>query len=112
MEPHAGGQLSLRLSAGGERFHIYGTVSHARVDDGIGLRWNWETSSPVLNSAHDTNVRVEFVPVERGVEVVVTHDGLPNEIVRDAYIRGWRRCLEGMHRIVTDSARARDTVSS
>jgi NAD(P)-dependent dehydrogenase (short-subunit alcohol dehydrogenase family)/uncharacterized protein YndB with AHSA1/START domain len=109
MEPHAGGRFSLELSSGGERFHIYGTVVAATPGQGLTLRWSWETDSPILGSAKDTSVTVEFVPARGGVDVVITHEGLPSETVRDAYIRGWRRCLDGMLR-VTGSARQREDV--
>ena len=99
MEPRAGGRLSLELSTGGERFRIYGTVVAATPGQGLTLRWSWDTDSPVLGSASDTSVTVEFVPARGGVDVVVTHEGLPSEAVRDAYIRGWRRCLDGMLRV-------------
>jgi len=107
MEPHAGGRFSLQLSSGGERFHISGTVAAADPVVGLTLRWSWETDSPVLGSASDTSVTVEFVPARGGVDVVITHEGLPGETVRDAYIRGWRRCLDGMRR-VTGSDRERE----
>ena len=81
----------------------------ATPGQGLTLRWSWETDSPILGSASDTSVTVEFVAARGGVDVIVTHEGLPGETVRDAYIRGWRRCLDGMLR-VTGSARHREDV--
>jgi uncharacterized protein YndB with AHSA1/START domain len=100
MVPHAGGNFSLRMSIGGERYHLHAVVIAAAPGASLDLDWSWESSSPILGSAAGTTVKIEFVPARSGVDVVITHEGLPNEAVRDAYIRGWRRCLEGMHRVI------------
>jgi NAD(P)-dependent dehydrogenase (short-subunit alcohol dehydrogenase family)/uncharacterized protein YndB with AHSA1/START domain len=99
MEPIEGGQFSLTLSAAGDRFHIYGVVKAATPGIGLTLEWNWESTSPIVGSGKDTTVSVGFVPTRESVDVVIVHEGLPNTTVRDAYIRGWRRCLAGMHRV-------------
>jgi NAD(P)-dependent dehydrogenase (short-subunit alcohol dehydrogenase family)/uncharacterized protein YndB with AHSA1/START domain len=99
MDPYSGGRLDLRLSAGGATFHIHGTVVRATPQAGLQLRWSWESDSPILGSASDTKVTIEILPARSGVDVVITHEELPGEAVRDAYIRGWRRCLDGMARL-------------
>jgi len=104
IELHIGGAFQLRISSSGEWFHIHGTVIAAAPDTGLELQWNWESSSPILESGSGTTVNVKFVPARDGVDVVITHDALPSEGVRDAYIRGWRRCLEGMRRVVSESS--------
>lgn len=106
MEPRAGGRLHLELSSGGHRYRIRGTVTNASPGKSLSLEWSWESNSPVLGSARGTIVDVETRPAPGGTDMVVTHDGLPGEEVRDAYIRGWRRCLEGMERVVGAGRRA------
>jgi NAD(P)-dependent dehydrogenase (short-subunit alcohol dehydrogenase family)/uncharacterized protein YndB with AHSA1/START domain len=101
VEPHPGGRFNLHLSAGGNWFRINATFVAVAPDTGIELQWSWQSSSPILGSGHDTKVNVSFGPARGGVDVTVTHDGLPNETVRDAYIRGWRRCLDGMLRVAS-----------
>jgi NAD(P)-dependent dehydrogenase (short-subunit alcohol dehydrogenase family)/uncharacterized protein YndB with AHSA1/START domain len=98
MQPYAGGEFRLHVSARGDRYHIHGEVVDAVRDRSLSLRWNWESSSSILGSGQGTTVTIELVPVRDGVDVVITHEALPNEDVRDAYIRGWRRCLDGMDR--------------
>jgi NAD(P)-dependent dehydrogenase (short-subunit alcohol dehydrogenase family)/uncharacterized protein YndB with AHSA1/START domain len=107
MEPCEGGQFRLTLSAGGDRFHIYGAVKAATPGIGLTLEWNWESTSPIVGSGKGTTVTVGFVPAREGVDVVITHEALPSTAVRDAYIRGWRRCLDGMHRVVCSDQRPR-----
>lgn len=99
LEPRTGGRLNLRISSGGHRYHVYGHVRSAGPGTSLTLEWSWESDSPVLGSAHETFVNVEFRPAPGGTDVVITHEGLPGATVRDAYIRGWRRCLEGMARV-------------
>lgn len=95
MSTTGGSRFSLRMSARADSYSIYGIVT--AVSDGcLTLDWSWESTSPILGSCRGTTVNVQFARASRGVDVVITHEGLPNEAVRDAYIRGWRRCLAGM----------------
>jgi uncharacterized protein YndB with AHSA1/START domain len=103
MEPHASGRFDLRLSFAGARYHVFGTVTDATPGASLALNWSWESDSPILASGNDTSVTMTFAPARDGVDVIVTHEGLPGEVVRDAYIRGWRRCLDGMHRLIASS---------
>ena len=94
----AGGAFQLRVSSAGEWYHIHGTVDDITPEAGLELDWNWESSSPVLGAGGGTKVHVRFVPSGSGADVVILHENLPNDAVRDVYIRGWRRCLDAMHR--------------
>lgn len=107
MEPTAGGTFRLCLSVAGEQYRIHGTVISAAPNTGLSLDWSWESTSPILGSAAGTTVSVALVPAPSGVDVVITHEALPSPAVRDAYIRGWRRCLEGMHCVVERAANRR-----
>jgi NAD(P)-dependent dehydrogenase (short-subunit alcohol dehydrogenase family)/uncharacterized protein YndB with AHSA1/START domain len=100
MEPRSGAGFSLRMTARGEKYYIRGTVIAGEPGERLTLEWGWASSSPVLGSHSGTVVAVQFLPARGEVDVVITHEGLPSEAVRDAYIRGWRRCLEGMARVV------------
>jgi uncharacterized protein YndB with AHSA1/START domain len=101
MEPRSGSGFVLRMSAGGVQYFIHGTVVDVVPGERMSLDWNWVSSSPVLGTHAGTVVNVEFVPVHGDVDIVITHEGFPSEAVRDAYIRGWRRCLDGMDRLVS-----------
>ena len=92
-----GGTFQLRMSSAGEWYHIHGTVD-AVDPEGLRLDWNWESSSPLLGAGAGTKVHMRFAPSGSGTDVVILHEHLPNEGVRDMYIRGWRRCLGAMHR--------------
>jgi uncharacterized protein YndB with AHSA1/START domain len=41
-------------------------------------------------------VSVQFEPRGEMTEVVVTHDRIPNEELRDQHLLGWRGCLDGL----------------
>jgi uncharacterized protein YndB with AHSA1/START domain len=98
-ERKAGGHFAISLTSNGDSFAISGTVIAADADAGIDLAWNWKSTSRVVASGDHTMVEIDLVEVRGGVDVVVTHEGLRNDTVRDAYIRGWRRCLDGMQRV-------------
>jgi NAD(P)-dependent dehydrogenase (short-subunit alcohol dehydrogenase family)/uncharacterized protein YndB with AHSA1/START domain len=105
MEPRAGGTFRLRMRVDAEQYVIRGTVAAAVPGERLSLEWNWESTSLALGSGAGTTVTVEFMPARGGVDVVVTHESLPGEAARDAYIRGWRRCLEGMDRVAAGRGR-------
>lgn len=100
LKPVVGGEFSLRMSVSGEQYHIHGVVTDATPNQRLVLDWSWESSSPILGSGASTRVSVEILSAGGGADVVITHDGMPGVAVRDAYIRGWRRCLEGMQRVI------------
>ena len=102
-ERRAGGAFQLRVSSAGEWYRIHGTVDGVAHEAELALEWNWESSSPVLGSAAGTKVHVRFVSSGSGADVVILHEHLPNEAVRDMYIRGWRRCLEAMQPVPVHS---------
>jgi uncharacterized protein YndB with AHSA1/START domain len=47
-------------------------------------------------SLERSRVTVRFEPRGDSTEVIVIHDRLPSEAVRDSHEGGWRGCLEGL----------------
>jgi NAD(P)-dependent dehydrogenase (short-subunit alcohol dehydrogenase family)/uncharacterized protein YndB with AHSA1/START domain len=98
MELRPGGRLNLHLAVSGERFHAQATVRS--VDPAaLVLEWSWTTDSATVGSGVASTVRVDFQSVGNAVDVVITHEATFTESMRDAHIRGWRRCLDGMDRL-------------
>jgi glutathione S-transferase len=52
--------------------------------------WSWEGKPEVT----DTVITVDFLDAGDATEVVLRHDGLPNEQERDAHAQGWNGCLD------------------
>ena len=61
------------------------------------IRRDFQSESPLLGCCENTTVDVRFAACEEGTEVSIRHEGLPSAEARDAFIRGWIRCLDGMH---------------
>jgi hypothetical protein len=45
-------------------------------------------------------VPVEFHARGRATEVVITHERIPNALVRDQHEQGWTGCLDGLERLM------------
>jgi uncharacterized protein YndB with AHSA1/START domain len=53
--------------------------------------WRLEGSSDAFE-----RVTVRFEPRGGATEVIVTHERIPNETIRDQHQHGWHGCLEGL----------------
>ena len=57
------------------------------------LTYTWRTEGA---SGADERVTVRFEPHGDATEVVVTHERIPNETIRDQHAYGWNGCLDGL----------------
>jgi uncharacterized protein YndB with AHSA1/START domain len=58
--------------------------------------WRWEDKP----SAGESTVTVEFNDRGESTEVVLRHEGLPNEKERADHEQGWNGCLEKLEKVV------------
>jgi uncharacterized protein YndB with AHSA1/START domain len=58
--------------------------------------WRWEDKP----SAGESTVTVEFNDRGESTEVVLRHEGLPNEKERAEHEQGWNGCLEKLEKVV------------
>lgn len=47
-------------------------------------------------------VTVRLTAMDRGTEVVVTHEHIESSALRDQHLQGWEGCLDGLIRRLTD----------
>jgi NAD(P)-dependent dehydrogenase (short-subunit alcohol dehydrogenase family)/uncharacterized protein YndB with AHSA1/START domain len=105
-EVRVGGKIDFHLAAEHRvshtyhEYHLTGTFIDVVPAERLVLDWSWTSDAPPLGTHRVTTVTVEFLPYGEATEVVLTHEGLPTAAVRDAFIRGWQRCLAGMERVV------------
>jgi uncharacterized protein YndB with AHSA1/START domain len=59
------------------------------------LVYTWRMDDGTLESSL---VTVTFEPRGEGTEVVVVHEDIPSEPVRESHDNGWRGCLDGLER--------------
>jgi len=95
-EVRPGGRFDLRLRSPKGIFHLYGEVRDVIVPEKLVMHWRWDKDFPIMPGPGETSVTVEFVKDPGGTTLVVTHESLPNMVARDAYERGWNRCLDGI----------------
>ena len=50
----------------------------------------------------ETLVTVEFVPVGKGTEIRLAHEGLPTPEDRNGHEEGWKICLERLADLVSE----------
>jgi uncharacterized protein YndB with AHSA1/START domain len=61
------------------------------------LTYTWRVDG---SSGDSERVTVRFEPRDGATEVIVTHERIPDETVREQHRRGWEGCLEGLVRFV------------
>jgi glutathione S-transferase len=59
------------------------------------LVYTWRMDDGSLESSL---VTVTFEPRGEGTEVIVVHEDIPTEPVRESHENGWRGCLDGLER--------------
>ena len=62
------------------------------------LTYTWRVDG---SSGDSERVTVRFEPRDGATEVIVTHERIPDETVREQHRRGWEGCLEGLVRFVS-----------
>ena len=98
-----GGELSFHLVAGEHTYHIratYRDVEQAALSARLELDWSWRSDASELGSCEHTSLTVWLSERDGKTEVLIRHEGLPTPLTRDAYVRGWIRCLDGMERVI------------
>jgi len=89
----AGGRYRIAMkSPGGEVLHLTGVFREVRPPDKLVYTWNWEGTRG--EHMGETLVTVEFLDRGRSTEIVVTHEGFPNDERRDGHQQGWLGCLD------------------
>jgi len=93
-----GGQYRIEMSVEGDLHVAHG--SYKEIDPPARLVYTWDWEGPHAMGV-ETVVTVDFLEVDGGTEVRVTHEGLPSDEVRDSHLQGWSSCLEGYDSLFT-----------
>ena len=86
-----GGHYSICMHVEGGPFTAYGIYREVDPPRRLVYTWGWKEEAHAMNA--DTVVTVEFVPVEEGTEVRLTHSGFPTPDDRDGHEEGWKICV-------------------
>ncbi|MGB6309060.1 MAG: SRPBCC family protein [Steroidobacteraceae bacterium] len=88
VEPYEGGSYEVTMS--GQSGPIVHKGVYRRIDRPTRLIFTWASPGTELR---DTLVTVDFVAVDQGTEIVVTHEQLPDS-AKPSHGIGWTRALE------------------
>jgi uncharacterized protein YndB with AHSA1/START domain len=88
VEPHEGGSYEITMQ--GQSGPIVHKGVYRQIDRPKRLVFTWDSPGTELR---DTLVTVDFVPVGKRTEVIVTHEQLP-ESAKPSHSIGWTRGLE------------------
>lgn len=88
----AGGRYTIRMHADGGPYTAFGTYREVDPPNRLVYTWDWKEEPHAMGV--DTLVTVEFVPVEGGTDIRLTHEGFPAPAVREGHGEGWTMSLE------------------
>jgi len=63
------------------------------------LRYTWRLEGAGGDAAEEVTVR--FEPHGDATEVIVAHERIANEAIRDRHREGWEGCLDGLEKVVS-----------
>jgi uncharacterized protein YndB with AHSA1/START domain len=95
-EVRPGGRFDLRLRSSNGVFHLYGEVRGVIIPERLVMHWRWDKDFPIMPGPGETLVTIEFMEEQGGTTLTITHQSLPGMAARDAFERGWTRCLDGI----------------
>ena len=94
-----GGRYSIRMHVEGGPFTAHGTYREVDPPRRLAYTWCWKEEAHAMKA--ETVVTVEFVPVEGGTEVRLTHSGFPTADDRNGHEEGWKICVDRLADLVS-----------
>jgi uncharacterized protein YndB with AHSA1/START domain len=91
IDPKVGGHYRLNMKNPEKEYIFHGEFLELIDGEKIVFTWNVPGDTPEIAN---NRVTVELHEVPGGTEVVLTHEGTPNEQKREDHNRGWTACLE------------------
>ena len=89
-----GGSYQLAFSKGGEPARDIVTGKFELIDEPNKVAYTWKWLPPSDHAEVDSRVTVEFVDLGDETELVLTHEHLGNDEMRDSHEQGWCGCLD------------------
>jgi uncharacterized protein YndB with AHSA1/START domain len=98
-DPRVGGEFEVLMATPSGKIPHTGAYQMINRPKRLAFTWN----SPAAGSRNSV-VTIDFKPVDRGTEVVLTHENLPSQEEADAHRKGWARVLDHMSQAYTKHA--------
>jgi uncharacterized protein YndB with AHSA1/START domain/predicted enzyme related to lactoylglutathione lyase len=111
LDVRAGGnyQIRVRSEVMGE-VDVQGVYREVNPPSRLAFTWKW-SGHPQLDFG-ETFVAVDFLAVEGGTDVHITHERLPNAALRDDHDYGWNGCLDKLEKHLGLPCRERPALGS
>ncbi len=94
-----GGRYRIGFGTPGEEMNVVGG-EYREVRPGRKLIYTWMWEKPNEFAGHDTLVTVEFKEVDGGTELVLTHERIPDDAMREKHAWGWNGSLDRLARVL------------
>lgn len=92
-DPQPGGAYTITLTnPENETFSVSGQFQEVVPHELVSFTWAWNNTK--MDGIGPTLVRVRIEEHPEGSEVILVHEGFPEEASRDAHIKGWTGCME------------------
>ncbi len=89
-----GGSYSVIMqSPEGEQHHVAGSYQEIIENKKIVKTWIWQNGAL---AGVETTVTIEFIALDNKAEVVLTHEGFPNEDVAGHHNKGWTSIYDNL----------------
>ena len=92
LDLRVGGHYSIRMEVEGGPFTAFGTYHEVDPPRRLVYTWDWKEDPHAMHT--ESLVTVEFVPVDGGTEIRLTHQGFPAPSDMEGHEVGWRMCLD------------------
>lgn len=93
-----GGRYSIRLEVEEGYVTACGTYREVAPPRRLVYTWGWQEPHPMKA---ETVVTVEFLPVDEGTEIRLSHEGFPTPSDKDGHEEGWKLCMERLAEVVS-----------
>ena len=100
LDARPGGRYRFSGESGGKAWCIYGTYREVKPPERLVFTWEWE-DYPEKGESGKTLVTVEFLDRGGQTELLLTHEGFPNEASREDHRAGWSGCFDAIQRLLS-----------
>jgi uncharacterized protein YndB with AHSA1/START domain len=84
-----------------QAFKFHGAYQEVKPPERLVFTWDWEVLRDV--GPGNTTVTVEFLKQSGKTRLVLTREHLPSAATRDAFEKGWARCLDGIANLLSSA---------
>lgn len=90
--------IGMRNRETGEEHITKGTYQEVSPPEKLVFTWLWEGQDP---ETHTTLVTLNFRDLGNKTELVLKHEGFPDQNMSDQHNQGWVGCLDGLEKFIS-----------